>query len=252
MKSANQTDVRINPYLRKQRPLLSGSLWKPTIGLEVPTVAKETTVKLDTSPQIEKSKINSATWQYSTFTMRFLTVALLALTLDAGVDAFVPHASVVARDVARRATSIPDGDFDAELRQLEWRRNELGNLKTEITVTESEFNSFSQNVIADLADSELVKEKLRRELEAAETRRKQLELQLEASKTKQQIGRQQLENSMKERDMTRNEIRDIKGGSGLFPLASLSVGAIALGRSALEQRRQKVEGKEGQTECHLC
>lgn len=183
--------------------------------------------------------------------MRFLNIALLVLSIGAGIDAFVPHASIVAREIGRRAASIPDGDFDAENQHVELQRGAIEDFNTEIglSAAESEFNSFSQNVIADLADSELAKEKLRRELEAAESRRKQLELQLEASKTKQQIGRKQLENSMRERDMSRTEVREITGGSGLFPLASLSVGAIALGRGALEQRRKKVEGTVEMQEC---
>lgn len=181
-----------------------------------------------------------------------------------GVDAFVnPKPSITTRNpvVIVQNTLDPDSSsLDDELSMLMRQReqieqrlsnDELSQLilqrdQIEQRLLQSNFQEAPTTTVADLAETELTREKLKREVEDAEKRRNLLEAQLEASKKKQELGKEELRKSLQERDDTRMVVREITGGSsgrsGLFPLASLSLGALALGRSALEARRKKQEG----------
>lgn len=177
-----------------------------------------------------------------------------------GVDAFVnPQPSITTRHPVVVQNSIdPDSSLDEELQYLMQQRDqieqrfasndELSQLLLQRGQLEQRLKSNFQEsapttTVANLADSELAREKLKREVEDAEKRRKALEAQLDLSKKKQEMGKAELRKAVQERDVTRSAVREITGGTtGLFPVATLSLGALAAGRSALEQRRKKLEG----------
>lgn len=139
------------------------------------------------------------------------------MSLEAGADGFiVPHAGLVAKQIGR-LSSTPSPD------------------------NESQFNKTPQITISDLSEAELARQKLQLELEALQKKRNTIEKQMEEARQRQEKGKSQLRKSISERDLSRSELREITGGSNFLPL-SLTLGAAALGRSVLEQRRKKVEG----------
>jgi hypothetical protein len=149
-------------------------------------------------------------------TMRIIYFALLALLLEARVDAFVPSPSLVAKLSVRLSSTQP--------------------------TPESEFNQTPQTTISELSEAELTRQKLQLELEALQKKRKLIENQMQETNNKQAKVKTQVQRSLREREISRSELRQVTGGSSFLPLTT-TLGAIALGRGALEQRRKKVEGK---------
>ena len=95
-----------------------------------------------------------------------------------------------------------------------------------------------------LSDAEAARAKLRQQVQEAEARRKRLQEEMEANKRQEEKGRQKLQSAISDRESSRRQLRQASGGADIFPVAGLTLGAIAYGRNVLEQRRKKVEEDE--------
>ena len=95
-----------------------------------------------------------------------------------------------------------------------------------------------------LTEAEEARARLRAQVQQAEARRKRLQDEIDASNKAEVKGREKVQNAMSERDLARQQLRKVSGGADLFPVAGLTLGALAYGRSVLNQRRKKVEEEE--------
>jgi hypothetical protein len=145
--------------------------------------------------------------------MNILNLALAALSLESGVDAFLPRASLVAKQ-HQQVRSVPQAAFPGDEYQYE-----------------SEFTEASQTILDAL--------------EEAQARRRQLENEIEIGEKSLQNEISALEIAVLERDATRQAL--ISATTGLLGpvggIAGLSASVVA-GRSALQQRREKIEELE--------
>ena len=142
--------------------------------------------------------------------MRVLPLALLAISLEVGIDAFLTPRGILQPKKGLFALSESEGEFFN---------------------TDAAFQSESET--------------LRAQMEEAQNRRRALEQEILNGETNLLLGQQELENSMNARDAARKEL--FKATSALLGpaggIAGLSLGA-AKGRQSLEQRRKKIEEDE--------
>ena len=186
--------------------------------------------------------------------MRFLRIALLALSLEAGIDAFIPRAGTTNFRSATRILNSPDEDFEKRQRRREKLAQDVQaaeaereRILLEIEAVAEKSNE-SQIEIDEIDTSPGLKKKNQKSKQMGPAEEKQ---KLEKNLAKIEKKKEKLLQSLK---TFQSKEKVIGGGPNeLFTpaaatIAGLSVGAVAYGRSKLEQRKIKVEEQESTEE----